>query len=210
MLSPRAQIMVPQVIEQSNRGERAYDIYSLLLKERIVFIGSAIDDYLANLVVAELLYLDREDPDKDIQMYIHSPGGSVTAGLSIYDTMQLIKPAVSTICVGMAASMGAVLLLAGAKGKRYALPSSTVMVHQAAGGFQGTAADIEIRAREILRLQQRLREIMAFHTGQPLERIGQDSDRDFFMTPDMAKEYGIIDEIIGRPLEAAAAGSSGD
>jgi ATP-dependent Clp protease protease subunit len=199
MRDPRAQILVPQVIEQTNRGERAYDIYSLLLKERIVFIGTAIDDYLANLVVAELLYLDREDPEKDIQMYIHSPGGSVTAGLSIYDTMQLIRPDVSTICVGMAASMGAVLLMAGAKGKRFALPNSTVMIHQAAGGFQGTAADIEVRAREILRLQRRLREIMAHHTGQPLERIARDSDRDFFMTPEQAKDYGIIDEVIGHP-----------
>lgn len=210
MLNPLAQIMVPQVIESTNRGERAYDIYSLLLKERIVFIGSAIDDYLANLIVAELLYLDREDPEKDIQMYIHSPGGSVTAGLSIYDTMQLIHPNVSTICVGMAASMGAVLLLAGAKGKRYALPSATVMIHQAAGGFQGTAADIEIRAKEILRLQQRLREIMAFHTGQSLERIGRDSDRDFFMTPAQAKEYGIIDDVIGQPLQRADGGSASD
>lgn len=210
MLDPRAQILVPQVIEQTNRGDRAYDIYSLLLKERIVFIGSAIDDYLANLIIAELLYLDREDPEKDIQMYIHSPGGSVTAGLSIYDTMQLIHPDVSTICVGMAASMGAVLLLAGAKGKRYSLPSATVMMHQAAGGFQGTAADIEIRAKEILRIQQRLREITAHHTGQPLERIARDSDRDFFMTPEQAKEYGIIDEIIGRPPASVAAGKSGD
>ncbi|MBX5489634.1 MAG: ATP-dependent Clp endopeptidase proteolytic subunit ClpP [Chloroflexi bacterium] len=205
MRDPRAQILVPQVIEQTNRGERAYDIYSLLLKERIVFIGTAIDDYLANLIVAELLYLDREDPEKDIQMYIHSPGGSVNAGLSIYDTMQLIRPDVSTICVGMAASMGAVLLMAGAKGKRYALPNSTVMIHQAAGGFQGTAADIEVRAREILRLQQRLREIMAHHTSQPLERIARDSDRDFFMTPEQAKEYGIIDEVIGHPAESMRA-----
>ncbi len=210
MLSPRAQTLVPMVIEATNRGERSYDIYSLLLKERIVFLGTAIDDYLANLIVAELLYLEREDADKDISMYIHSPGGSVTAGLSIYDTMQLIKPDISTICVGMAASMGAVLLLAGAKGKRYALPNSTVMIHQAAGGFEGTAADIEIRAREILRLQTRLREIMAFHTGQPIERIARDSDRDFFLTPEQSKAYGIVDEIIGRPSEAAAATPKGD
>jgi ATP-dependent Clp protease protease subunit len=204
MLDPRAQ-MIPTVIESTNRGERAFDIYSLLLKERIIFLGTAIDDYVANLAIAQLLYLEREDADKDIVMYIHSPGGSVTAGLSIYDTMQLIKPDVSTICVGMAASMGAVLLLAGAKGKRYGLPNSTVMIHQAAGGFEGTAADIEIRAREILRMQSRLRDIMAFHTGQPLERIAHDSDRDFFLTPEHAQEYGIIDEVIGRPPGSAAA-----
>jgi len=193
--------MIPTVIESTNRGERAFDIYSLLLKERIVFLGTAIDDYVANLIIAQLLYLEREDADKDVVMYIHSPGGSVTAGLSIYDTMQLIKPDVSTICVGMAASMGAVLLLAGAKGKRYGLPNSTVMIHQAAGGFEGTASDIEIRAREILRMQTRLRELIAFHTGQPLERIAHDSDRDFFLTPEQAHEYGIIDEVIGRPSD---------
>jgi ATP-dependent Clp protease protease subunit len=186
------------VVESTNRGERSYDIYSLLLKERIIFLGTAVDDYTANLIIAQLLFLDREDPERDISLYIHSPGGSVTAGLSIYDTMQLIKPNVSTICVGMAASMGAVLLLAGAKGKRYALPNSTIMIHQAAGGFEGTAADIEIRAREILRIQSRLREIMAYHTGQPLERIARDSDRDFFLTPEQAQDYGIIDEVIGR------------
>ena len=206
MLSPRDQILVPMVVEATNRGERSYDIYSLLLKERIIFLGTAVDDYTANLIVAQLLYLDREDPERDISLDIHSPGGSVTAGLSIYDTMQLIKPAVSTICVGMAASMGAVLLLAGAKGKRYALPNSTIMIHQAAGGFEGTAADIEIRAREILRVQSRLRDIMAYHTGQPLERIARDSDRDFFLTPEQAQEYGIIDEVIGRTpgMEASA------
>ena len=198
MLDPRAQVLVPMVVEATNRGERSYDIYSLLLKERIIFLGTAVDDYTANLIIAQLLYLDREDPERDISLYIHSPGGSVTAGLSIYDTMQLIKPNVSTICVGMAASMGAVLLLAGAKGKRYALPNSTIMIHQAAGGFEGTAADIEIRAREILRIQSRLRDIMAYHTGQPLERISRDSDRDFFLTPEQAQDYGIIDEVIGR------------
>jgi ATP-dependent Clp protease protease subunit len=203
------QLLVPMVVEATNRGERSYDIYSLLLKERIVFLGSAVDDYLANLIVAELLYLEREDPEKDISMYIHSPGGSVTAGFCIYDTMQLIKPDVSTICVGMAASMGAMLLLGGAKGKRYALPNSTIMIHQAAGGFEGTAADIEIRAREILRMQTRLRELMVLHTGQPMERIARDSDRDFFMTPSQAKEYGIIDDVIGRtPKEAAASGGT--
>jgi len=209
MFDPRAQ-QVPMVVESTNRGERAYDIYSLLLKERIIFLGSAVDDYVANLIVAELLYLEREDADKDIHMYIHSPGGSVTAGLSIYDTMQLIKPQVSTICVGMAASMGAVLLLAGAKGKRYALQNSTVMIHQAAGGFSGTASDIEVRAREILRVQAKLRELMAFHTGQPLERITRDSDRDFFLTPEQAKDYGIVDEVIGRPPESAAGNKKTD
>jgi ATP-dependent Clp protease protease subunit len=190
--------MVPMVIETSNRGERAYDIYSLLLKERIVFLGTPVDDMVANLIIAQLLFLEREDPDKDIQLYIHSPGGSVTAGLAIYDTMQLIRPDVSTICVGMAASMGAVLLVGGAKGKRYSLPNATIMLHQAAGGFEGTAADIEIRAREILRVQNRLKEILANHTGQPLERITRDADRDFFMTPEQAQEYGIVDRVIGR------------
>jgi len=202
-----ARSMVPMVVEGTNRGERAYDIYSLLLKERIVFLGTPIDDYVANLIIAQLLYLDREDPDKDIQMYIHSPGGSVTAGLAIYDTMQLIRPDVSTICVGMAASMGAVLLVAGAKGKRFALPSSTVMIHQAAGGFEGTAADIEIRAREILRLQTRLREILSQHTGQPMERIARDSDRDFFITAEQALEYGAVDFVVGQSGVPAVVGS---
>src|SRR5579885_3599676 len=209
MWDPRNQL-VPMVVETTNRGERAYDIYSLLLKERIVFLGTPINDHVANLIIAQLLFLDREDPERDIHMYIHSPGGLITSGLAIYDTMQLIKPDVSTICVGMAASMGAVLLLAGAKGKRYALPNSTIMIHQAAGGFEGTAADIEIRAREILRVQSRLRDIMALHTGQPLERIARDSDRDFFLTPEQSKAYGIVDEIIGRPSEAAAATPKGD
>src|SRR3954470_9662992 len=181
--------VVPMVIETTNRGERAYDIYSLLLKERIVFLGSGVDDNVANLIIAQLLFLDREDPEKDVQMFIHSPGGSVTAGLAIYDTMQLIRPDVSTICVGMAASMGATLLVGGAKGKRFALPNATIMIHQASGGFEGTAADIEIRAREILRLQQRLKEILAFHTGQTIERISMDMDRDFFMSAQASKEY---------------------
>jgi ATP-dependent Clp protease, protease subunit len=201
--------MVPMVIETSNRGERAYDIYSLLLKERIVFLGSAVDDMVANLIIAQLLFLEREDPDKDIQLYIHSPGGSVTAGLAIYDTMQLIRPDVSTICVGMAASMGAILLVGGTKGKRFALPSSTVMIHQAAGGFEGTAADIEIRAREILRVQTRLKEILAKHSGQTLERITRDSDRDFFMTPEEALEYGVIDRVVGHADLAGAATPNG-
>ena len=205
--------VIPMVVESTNRGERAYDIYSLLLKERIVFLGTPIDDHIANLIIAQLLFLEREDPERDIQMYIHSPGGIITAGLAIYDTMQLIRPEVSTICIGMAASMGAILLLGGAKGKRFALPNATVMLHQASGGFEGTAADIEIRAREILRLQNRIREIIQVHTGQPMERVSHDSDRDFFMTPEQALEYGIVDHVIGHPKEAqpngAGAGSPG-
>lgn len=192
-------MMVPMVVESTNRGERAYDIYSLLLKERIIFLGTAIDDHVANLTIAQFLYLEREDPDRDIQLYLHSPGGIITAGLAIYDTMQLIRPDVSTICVGMAASMGAVLLAGGAKAKRFALPNSTVMLHQAAGGFEGTATDIEIRAREIIRLQTRLREILSFHSGQDMERISHDIDRDFFMTPEQALDYGLIDQVIGKP-----------
>jgi ATP-dependent Clp protease protease subunit len=200
---------VPMVVESTNRGERSYDIFSLLLKERIVFLGTAVDDAVANLIVAQLLFLEREDPERDIQLYIHSPGGSVTAGLAIYDTMQLIRPDVSTICVGMAASMGAVLLAGGAAGKRFALPSSTVMLHQALGGFEGTATDIEIRAREVLRLHNRLREILVHHTGQPLERIARDSDRDFFMDAQRAKEYGLVDLIIGRVDSAPLNGAAG-
>ena len=192
---------IPIVIEQTSRGERSFDIYSRLLKERIIFLGTPVNDHVANLIIAQLLFLEREDPDKDIHMYIHSPGGLITSGLAIYDTMQLIKPDVSTICVGMAASMGAVLLIGGAKGKRYALPNSTVMLHQAAGGFEGTAADIEIQAKEILRLQNRIREIIVYHTEQPMERVARDSDRDFFLTPEQAKDYGIVDEIIGHPSE---------
>ena len=189
--------VVPMVIEQTNRGERAYDIYSLLLKERIIFLGTPIDDQIANLIIAQLLYLAREDPDKDITMYINSPGGYVNAGLAVYDTMQLIQTDVSTTCIGMAASMGAVLLAGGAAKKRYALPNATVMIHQAAGGFEGTAADIEIRAKEILRLQQRIKEILSFHSGQEMDRIARDMDRDFFMGAEAAKEYGLVDDIIG-------------
>ncbi len=200
--------VIPMVVESTNRGERAYDIYSLLLKERIVFLGSGIDDHIANLIIAQLLFLEREDPERDIQMYIHSPGGIITAGLAIYDTMQLIRPDVSTICIGMAASMGAILLLGGAKEKRFALPNATVMLHQASGGFEGTAADIEIRAREILRLQNRIREIIQLHTGQPMARVTQDSDRDFFMTPEQALEYGIVDHVIGHPKEAQTNGTA--
>lgn len=194
---PTRSQVVPMVIETTNRGERAYDIYSLLLKERIIFMGTGVDDQIANLIIAQLLYLAREEPDRDIMMYVNSPGGYVNAGLAIYDTMQLIQPDVSTTCVGMAASMGAVLMAAGARGKRFSLPNSTIMIHQAAGGFEGTAADIEIRAREILRLQQRIKEILSFHTNQPIERIARDMDRDFFMGAETAKEYGLVDEIIG-------------
>lgn len=189
-------ILVPMVVEQSSRGERAYDIYSRLLKDRIIFVGSPIDDHVANLIVAQMLFLESEDPNKDINLYINSPGGAVYAGMAIYDTMQYIKPAVSTICVGLAASFGAVLLAAGAKGKRLALPHSRIMLHQPAGGAQGQAADIEIQAKEILKVRQSLNEILANHTGQPVERIARDTDRDFFISAEEAKEYGIVDEIL--------------
>lgn len=190
--------VVPMVVEQSNRGERAYDIYSRLLKDRIIFIGSPIDDHIANLVVAQLLFLAAEDSDKDIHMYINSPGGSVTAGLAIYDTMQYIKPDVSTICIGLAASMGAVLLAAGEKGKRYALPSSEVMIHQPLGGARGQASDIKIHAEWILKTKSQLNEILAERTGQPIEKIARDTDRDYFMTSEEAKEYGLVDDVITR------------
>lgn len=189
---------VPIVVEQSNRGERAYDIYSRLLKDRIVFIGGPIHDTMANLIIAQLLFLESEDPDKDIHLYINSPGGSVTAGLAIYDTMQYIKPDVSTICIGMAASMGALLLTAGAKDKRYALPYSRIMIHQPLGGAQGQATDIEIHAREILRLRDVGNEILVRHTGQALEKIQHDTERDYFMSAEAAKEYGLIDKVIVR------------
>ncbi len=187
---------VPVVIEQSNFGERAYDIYSRLLKDRIVFIGSAIDDQVANAVIAQLLFLEKEDSTKDIDIYINSPGGSVVDGLAIYDTMQLIRPQVSTICVGLAASMGAVLLAGGAKGKRYALPNSKVLIHQPWGGFRGQASDIEIHAREMMMTEKRLTEILAKHTGQSVKQIEKDTDRDNYMTPEEAKKYGLIDQII--------------
>jgi len=190
--------LVPIVIEQTNRGERSYDIYSRLLKERIIFLGDEINDVTASLVVAQLLYLESEDPDKDIYLYINSPGGSITAGMAIYDTMQYIKPDVNTICIGMAASMGAFLLAAGAKGKRFALPNSEIMIHQPLGGTRGQAVEIKIHAERILRLRDRLNRILAENTGQPLERIEKDTDRDFFMTAEEAKAYGIIDEIITR------------
>jgi len=190
--------LVPMVIEHSHRGERAYDIYSRLLKDRIVFIGSPIDDDIANLVVAQLLYLESEDPDKDIHLYINSPGGLVTGGLSIYDTMQYVKSDVSTLCMGQASSMGAMLLAGGAAKKRYALPHSRIMIHQPLGGFQGQAADIEIHAREILRVREDLNKILVLHTGKDLDVIAKDTDRDFFMTAAEALKYGLIDEIVNR------------
>ena len=190
--------MVPMVIEQSARGERAYDIYSRLLKERVIFLVGPVEDYMANLVVAQLLFLESENPDKDIHIYINSPGGSVSAGLAIYDTMQFIKPDVSTMCVGMAASMGAVLLAGGAAGKRYALPHSRIMIHQPLGGFQGQATDIEIHAREILKIRDQLNSILAHHSGQPLDTIANDTERDNFMNAAEAKEYGMIDTLLDR------------
>ena len=191
-------MLIPMVVEQSGRGERAYDIYSRLLKDRIVFLGGGIDDHLANLIIAQLLFLESEDPEKDIHLYINSPGGLVTAGLAIYDTIQYLKTPVSTICVGQAASMGAVLLAAGTKGKRYALPHARIMIHQPLGGFQGQASDISIHAQEILRLRDDLNLILARHTGQPIERIAADTERDFFMGSDAASEYGIIDDVVKR------------
>ena len=195
-LDAQALNLVPIVIEQTARGERAYDIYSRLLKERVVFLVGPVEDYTANLVVAQLLFLEAENPDKDIHLYINSPGGSVTAGLAIYDTMQFIKPNVSTMCVGQAASMGAVILAGGAKGKRYALPHSRMMIHQPLGGFQGQATEFEIHAREILKIREQLNRILARHTGQPLEKIQVDTDRDFFMSAEDAKAYGLIDEVL--------------
>ena len=197
--------IIPMVIETSPRGERAFDIYSLLLRERIIFLGTPISDPVANTIIAQLLYLEREDPDRGVSIYINSPGGQISSGLAIYDTMQMIAPEVSTVCVGMAASMGTVLLSGGAKGKRYCLPNSTVHMHQALGGAQGQASDIEIAAREILRLQDKLRNILSANTGQSYDRIAQDSDRDFYLTPEQAVEYGLVDEILGGPAAAAAA-----
>lgn len=190
--------LIPTVIEQTNRGERAYDIYSRLLKDRIIILGTPIDDHVANSIVAQLLFLEAEDPEKDISLYINSPGGSITAGMAIYDTMQFIKPDVSTMCIGMAASMGAFLLAAGAKGKRFALPNSEVMIHQPLGGAQGQATDIDIAARRILALRDKLNKILAENTGQPLEVIERDTDRDNFMSAERAKEYGLIDKVLVR------------
>ncbi len=196
-MSRDIQNIIPYVVEQGARGERAYDIFSLLLKERIVFLGTPIDDQIANLIIAQLLYLDREDPDKDVNMYVHSPGGVVSAGLAIYDTMQLMKSDVATICVGSCASMGTVILCAGAKGKRYALPNSTIHIHQAIiHGLSGQATDVEIHAKEVLRQNQLIRDILAKHTGQDIEKIIHDTDRDFFMDANSAKEYGLIDEVL--------------
>lgn len=193
------QNVIPMVIESSARGERAFDIYSLLLKERIVFLGSPINDMVANVIIAQLLFLEREDPDKDISLYVHSPGGVISSGLAIYDAMQIVRPAISTICLGLAASMATVLLAAGSKGKRYALPHSTIHMHQPMGGAQGQASDIAIAAREILRLQDVIRNILAKHTGQPVDRIARDTDRDFYLTPEQAVEYGLVDEILTKP-----------
>jgi len=202
-MSTKALNLVPMVVEQTARGERAYDIYSRLLKDRVIFIVGGIEDQVANLVVAQLLFLESENPDKDIHLYINSPGGVVTAGLSIYDTMQFIKPDVSTICVGQAASMGSLLLAGGTKGKRFCLPHSRIMIHQPSGGFQGQASDIDIQAREVLKLREQLNRILAKHTGQSLETIAKDSDRDNFMDGAAAVEYGLIDTVLDRRLEPA-------
>ena len=199
--------LVPMVVEQTSRGERAYDIYSRLLKERVIFLVGPIDDHVANVIVAQMLFLEAENPEKDISLYINSPGGIVTAGMAIYDTMQYIRPDVSTICVGQAASMGALLLASGAKGKRYALPNSRVMIHQPLGGFQGQASDIEIHAREILALKQKLNEVLSKHTGQPLETIARDTERDNFKSAEAAHEYGLVDQVLERrPEESIPAG----
>ena len=199
-MTEHGQMLVPIVVEQTSRGERAYDIYSRLLKDRIVFIGMPIDDVVSNLIIAQLLFLQNDDPDKDISVYINTPGGSVTSGLAIYDTMQFVKPAVATYCVGQATSMGAVLLAAGTKGKRFTLPNSRIMIHQPWGGVQGAAADISIQAKEILRLREKINEILSKHTGQALEKIEKDSDRDYFMSSEEAKAYGLVDEVIyGKP-----------
>jgi len=204
MVSTTGLNLIPMVVEQTARGERAYDIYSRLLKDRVVFIVGGIDDNIANVVVAQLLFLESENPDKDIHLYINSPGGVVTAGLSIYDTMQFIKPDVSTICIGQAASMGSLLLAGGAKGKRHCLPHSRIMIHQPSGGFQGQASDIDIHAREVLKLRERLNAILAKHTGQPIEKIAQDSDRDNFMDGEIAVKYGLIDSILKNRVEKSA------
>lgn len=202
-MTTRGLNLVPMVVEQTARGERAYDIYSRLLKERVVFIVGGVEDQMANLIVAQLLFLESENPDKDIHLYINSPGGVVTSGLSIYDTMQFIKPDVSTICVGQAASMGALLLAGGAKGKRYCLPHSRIMIHQPIGGFQGQASDIDIHAREVLKLRDRLNDILTKHTGQNIERVAKDTDRDYFMGGEEAVEYGLIDTVLEQRLDTA-------
>jgi ATP-dependent Clp protease protease subunit len=202
--------LIPMVIEQTSRGERSFDIYSRLLNERIIFLGTPVDDQIANLIIAQFLHLEAEDPDKDIVLYINSPGGSVYAGMAIYDTMQYIKPDVQTICVGIAMSMGALLLAGGAKGKRMALPNSKILIHQVTGGFQGQGTDIEIQAREVINLKRRMEEIIAEHSGQPIERVAKDMERDYFMSPEEAKEYGIIDNVLvhrGEPAVSAVDGN---
>jgi ATP-dependent Clp protease protease subunit len=206
-LEAQALNLVPMVVEQTARGERAYDIYSRLLKERVIFIVGPIEDHMANLVVAQLLFLESENPDKDVALYINSPGGSVTSGMAIYDTMQFIKPEVSTLCIGMAASMGALLLAGGASGKRYALPHSRLMIHQPMGGFQGQATDIDIHAREILKTRELMNKILSRHTGQPVERIREDTERDRFMSSDEGVEYGLIDQVLSRRALAAKQGA---
>jgi ATP-dependent Clp protease, protease subunit len=198
--------IIPIVIEQTGRSERAYDIYSRLLKDRIIFIGTAIDDNMANIVIAQLLFLQTEDPEKDIHLYVNSPGGVVSSGLAIYDTMQYVKPDIATYCIGQAASMGALLLGAGTKGKRFALPHSRIMLHQPMGGFQGQATDIEIHAREILKMKDTLNKILSYHTGQPIEKIQTDTDRDFFMSGEEAKEYGVVDDVISSVKERRSRG----
>jgi ATP-dependent Clp protease protease subunit len=195
-IDPKMSPLIPMVIEQTSRGERSFDIYSRLLNERIIFLGTPVDDMIANLIVAQLIHLESEDPDKDISIYINSPGGSVYAGLAIYDTMQFVKPNISTICVGIAMSMGALLLAGGTKGKRMALPNAKILIHQVSGGFQGQGTDIEIQAREVLDLKRRLEEIIALHTGQPNEKVSKDMERDYFMSPEEAQQYGIIDNVI--------------
>ena len=205
----KSQVLIPYVVEQTGRGERGYDIYSRLLKDRIIFIGTPVDDQVANLVIAQLLFLQSEDPEKDISVYINSPGGQVTAGLAIYDTMQYVRPAVSTICIGMAYSMGAVLLAGGSAGRRYALPHANILIHQPWGGMQGQASDIQIHAKEILRTRELLNGILARHTGQPIERVQQDTERDYFLTPEQAKAYGLIDDIIMAPEKVPAAVADG-
>ncbi len=201
--------LIPMVVEQTSRGERAFDIYSRLLAERIIFLGTPVDDQIANLIIAQLIHLESEDPDKDIHMYVNSPGGSVYAGLSIYDTMQYVKPDVSTICVGIAMSMGSLILAGGAKGKRTALPNSKILIHQVSGGFQGQGTDIEIQAREVISLKRRLEEIYAHHTAKPIDDISRDMERDFFMTPQEAKDYGIIDNVIAHRVAASDGASQG-
>ena len=207
-MTPRMSPLIPMVIEQTSRGERSFDIYSRLLNERIVFLGTPVDDQIANLLVAQLLHLESEDPDKDISIYINSPGGSVYAGLAIYDTIQFIKPDVQTICVGIAMSMGALLLAGGAEGKRMALPNAKILIHQVSGGFQGQATDIEIQARETIALKRRMEEIIAHHSEQSIERVSKDMERDYFMSPQEAQEYGIIDNVIVHRAAAAAAAAA--